>query len=179
LERAIPFIKKEQKSNIAPINGTIKEEVNIVSEPKVASNEVIKMTFFSKVEAWFKKVFTNFPGWATVASSTLNYVAPLLETVLALTAGTPVEAEVATIISKIQADLGVAAVAVENAVTSTSLTNALASIESNLPTLLTTVQVTDPTTVTKVTAVVTEILDEVKAVIAAIPAVVTAPTVTE
>lgn len=45
MEKVIPFIKKDQKSNIAPINGTIKEEVDVVSE-----NIVDKETTLSPIE---------------------------------------------------------------------------------------------------------------------------------
>jgi hypothetical protein len=169
------FTKKDQTSNQVSINGTIKEEVKIVSDTQPPNNEVIKMTFFSKVETWFRKVFNDFPGWEKVASSTLTYVAPLLETAIALTAGTPAAAEVATIIGKIQSDLGVAAVLIEILDTSATLTGALSDIQTALPTLLTAVQVSDPTTVTKVTAIVTEIVGEINAVAASVASAVAAP----
>jgi hypothetical protein len=99
----------------------------------------------------------------------------LLETAIALTAGTPAAAEVATIIGKIQSDLGVAAVLIESLDTSATLTGALSDIQTALPTLLTAVQVSDPTTVTKVTAIVTEIVGEINAVAASVASAVAAP----
>ena len=128
------------------------------------------MTVWSKVEAWFKKVFSKAPGWEKTASAVLTYVAPLLETVIALTAGEPAAAAIATVVGKVQSDMAVAAVTIEDANASVSLTGVLTSIQTNLSSLLTAGQITDAATVTKVTAVVNTIIAEIKAVAAAVPA---------
>jgi hypothetical protein len=150
--------------------------VKVASVAVVVSNtakaEESVMTFFAKVEAWFKKVFTKAPGWEKTASAVLTYVAPLLETVVALTAGSPAETFVAGVIGKVQSDMAVAAVTIEDATSSVSLTGVLTSIQTNLSSLLTAGQITDAATVTKVTAVVNTIIAEIKAVAAAVPAAV-------
>ena len=100
-----------------------------------------------------------------VISSTLTYVAPLLESVVTLTAGSADGAAVATIIGVLQSDLGFVAVAIEDIVDATSISSALSAIESNLSNLLTLAKVTDPTTQTAITSTVDMVVNVIKAVI--------------
>jgi hypothetical protein len=130
--------------------------------------------FWDKVEAAFKKLFGS-TKWEQTASSVVTYVAPLLETLVALTAGGPAAAIVTGIVNTVQADLATVA-AVVNGATATPPVNelaavmqALASIQTNLPALLTAAEVKNSTNASKITAVVNTIIGEVEAIADNIP----------
>ena len=140
------------------------------------------MSFFSKIEAAFKKVFGS-SKWEQTAETTLTLVAPLLETLLALTAGAPAATAVGVVIAKIQMGLATAAKlssdikagTVSSANGAQQLSAMLAAVQADLGTLLTATQIKDQTTQAKVTAIVDSISGEVQAIIAALPTPATAP----
>jgi hypothetical protein len=132
------------------------------------------MSFFSKVEAWLKKVFGS-PKWENTARATLTIVAPLTETIVGLVAGEPAAAAVGAIINVVQSDLGVAATVIGQADATPTLDGALSAITTNLQALLTAGHISNPTTQTKVTAIVNTIVGEVEAIQKTLPATVAAP----
>jgi Flp pilus assembly protein TadB len=126
------------------------------------------------IEAWFKKLFGS-TKWEKTASSVLTYIAPLLETIVALVAGQPVEAAVAAIVAEIQGDLAAASALIANAnVLGVSpvagAINLLNSVKANLAELLAAAQVKDTAVQQKITAIANSIIGEVEAILAAIPA---------
>ena len=130
--------------------------------------------FWDKVESAFKKLFGS-TKWEQTTSSVITYVAPLLETLVALTAGGPAAALVTGIVNTVQADLTTVA-AVVNGATATPPANelaavnqALTSIKNNLPTLLTAAEVKNSTNASKITAVVNTVIGEVEAIAENIP----------
>jgi hypothetical protein len=125
---------------------------------------------FSSIEAWFKKVFTNAPSWDKIASATLTVVAPLVETVVALTAGEPASAAIAVIVGKIQSDLGAATALIESATASPTLTTILNAVKANLSALLVAGQISDPKTVAEVTSIVNTVIAEIEAISSVVPA---------
>jgi hypothetical protein len=136
------------------------------------------MSFFGKIEHVFEEVETeakrilgNSATWDKTASATLTFVAPLLETVLALTAGAPASAAASKVVSRIQTDLAIAATVISTGEATPTLTGALNDIQTNLSGLLKVAQVSDPVTVAKVNAVTNTILAEVKAIVASLPTV--------
>lgn len=128
------------------------------------------MKIFSSIEAWFKKVFTNAPSWDKIASATLTVVAPLVETVVALTAGEPASAAIAVIVGKIQSDLGAATALIESATASPTLTTILNAVKANLSALLVAGQISDPKTVAEVTSIVNTVIAEIEAISSVVPA---------
>src|ERR1039458_7668805 len=135
------------------------------------------MSFFSKIEAAFKKVFGS-SKWEQTAETTLTLVAPLLETLLALTAGAPAATAVGVVIAKIQMGLATAAklssdikAGTLNATTGAAqLSAALTAVQADLATVLSAAQIKDQTTQATVTALVDMVSGEVQAILAAVPA---------
>jgi len=127
------------------------------------------MSFFSKVEAFLKKVFGS-AKFENTARAALTIVAPLTETIVGLVAGEPAAAAVGAIINQVQSDLGVAATVIGEADQTPTLDGALSAVTSNLQTLLTAGHISDPTTLAKVTTVVNTIVGEVEAIQKTLPA---------
>jgi hypothetical protein len=127
------------------------------------------MSIFGKIESWFKKVFST-TTWEQKAKATLTVIAPLLETIVALSAGEPAAATVASIIAEVQSDLGAAAALIGQAGSTPTLRSVLESVKSNLQSLLTAGHIKNPETQTKVTAAVNTIVGELEAVLSIVPA---------
>jgi len=131
-------------------------------------------TLFAHIKNFLEKFFGS-TQWERVAMNTLNVVAPLIETVLALTAGEPIAAEVGVIVGKVQAGLKAATDLVTSAQSGTAkdvtgeMKTVLTGIQSNLTELLAAAQIKNPDTLSKVTAVVNVISQEVTAVLEAMP----------
>jgi hypothetical protein len=130
--------------------------------------------FWYKVEDAFKKLFGS-TTWEKTASSVLTYLAPLLETLVALTAGGPAAALATGIVDTLQSDLATVA-AVVNGANATPPANELAaviqaleSIETKLAALLTAAEIKNSTNAAKITAVVNTIVGEVEAILENIP----------
>lgn len=137
-------------------------------------------SIFAHIKEFFEKVFGS-TNWERIAINTLAVVGPLLETLVALTAGEPAAALVTKIVSTIQADLQTAASLItavhsgQGTGTAGQLQNLLNGIQSNLSQLLTAAEIKNPDTQAKVTAVVNTISQEVAAVLSTIPASPVAP----
>ncbi len=69
---------------------------------------VVQLSFFAKVKAELKKLFTHAPGWEASAAATLTYVAPMVETMVALVDPAVVPL-VNTLIAKVQSAMAAAA----------------------------------------------------------------------
>lgn len=104
------------------------------------ANPVI--TFFEKIGGVFKKLFGSSATWEQTALATIKYVAPLVETLVSLTAGPAVGTVVANVINEVKADLATLyTIAQQGAVvagtsTATTAINALTSINDNMAALL-------------------------------------------
>jgi hypothetical protein len=126
------------------------------------------------VETVFKKLFGS-TSWEQTALAVITYVAPLLETIVALTAGGPAAALVTAIITTVKADLATLA-AVVNGATATPPANelaaaqqALSSIQANLPQILQLAEVKNSANKDKITAIVNTVIGEVEAIAENIP----------
>jgi hypothetical protein len=129
------------------------------------------MSFFSKIDAEFKKLFGAAPKWNVTASRAITVVAPLLETALILV-DPSAEAEVAPIVAEAQADLATASAVIAGAGPTPTVKSALTSFVANLSAIETAAKIKDPATQTKFTAAVSVINGEVQAILAVIPATV-------
>lgn len=140
------------------------------------------MSFFASVKSFFHKLFGSLPSWEKSASSTLAFAAPLVEEIVALSAGEPAAAEVQQIVAEIQKDMATVATVVSGAAGAPSATSyqtattALNSIKANLGGLLTAGHVKNPETLAKVTGVANTIIGEVEAILSEIPAPAAAAT---
>jgi hypothetical protein len=141
-----------------------------MSAPAVAIAAVKKPSVFKRVEAFFKKAFGS-TSWEKTVSATLTYTAPVLETVVALTAGEPAAALITGIVREVQTDMAVVAVTVDDAQSPAGTTapasavNVLGSIKTNLASILAGGHIEDPKTLTAVTGVVDKVIGEVDAML--------------
>lgn len=128
-------------------------------------------TFFEKVGAEFEKLFGKLPSWAQSAKSVITYVAPLLETIVQLAAGSAAEAKVATWIADVQGDLAtVSAIAKDGtpapgSTAAKSAQTALSSINTNMAALLADADVKNSAKVNEIEAAVTGITGEISALL--------------
>lgn len=134
-----------------------------------------KTSFFKKIEAFFKKVFTS-TKWETTASSALLVVGPLLQTVITLLAGAPAGSAVGTILADVQTDLGAAKAFIDDAnltgATSSraAAVNLLNSVKTNLPQLLAAAEVKNSGKTAEITSIVNTITGELGEILSAAPA---------
>lgn len=128
--------------------------------------------FFLHTWDWLKSEAPQAATWENAASTALKLAAPLLETLVTLTAGAPIAAKVAAIVAQAQADMAGAATVISQAGSTTggvSITSFLSSVQTNLGTLLTDADVKDATEFTKIESTVTTVLGEVQAIASSMP----------
>lgn len=136
------------------------------------------VSFFEKIGSALKKLFTN-TTFEQQISSTIKYVAPLVETILTFTVGQPAEQVVAGIISEVQTDLATAYATVQGATVAAGspvtavIAAAFASVKANLASLLADAEVKNSTKVADITSAVNLIDGEVTALLSNLP---TSPT---
>lgn len=135
------------------------------------TNRVI--TFFEKVGSTLKKLFTSH-GWETKAIATINYVAPMVETIVALTAGGPAATIVANVVNIVKADLATVATVCQDGMpapgstAAQTVTSALNSVKSNLTELLADADVKNSAKAEEITAVTTTIIGEANALLSSL-----------
>lgn len=130
-------------------------------------------TFFSRVKMVAKKLFGS-TTWERTVQSTVTYVAPLLETVVSLTAGSGAEQAVARVISVVQADLATLATVVDAAHSSDPHAGAVAaaalgSVRDNIGSLLDMAAIKNSGKAADIAVAVNLIVGEVDAMLAAMP----------
>lgn len=136
------------------------------------------ISFFDKVGSELKKLFGS-TTWEKQAQGVITYVAPLLETVLAL-ADPPLAPLFQKVINTIQADLATVSAVVSGAqvpagsTTAATVKAALGSIQTNLSSLLADADVKNSTKATEITAAVTGITSEIDALASSMPAAIAA-----
>ena len=128
---------------------------------------VMQLSFFAKVKAELKKLFTHAPGWEASAAATLTYVAPMVETVVALV--DPAVAPVVNgLIAKAQSAMAAAAVVVKDAGPTPTLITYLSAVKNDLALVESAAGVKDPVAAAKLTALVGTITGEIEAILAEI-----------
>ncbi len=126
---------------------------------------VAQLSFFAKVKAELKKLFTHVPGWEASAAATLTYVAPMVEAMVGLVdpAVAPV---INALIAKVQSAMAAAAVVIKEAGPSPTLITYLESVKSDLAEVESAAGVKDAATAAKLAALVGTITGEVQAILA-------------
>ena len=131
-------------------------------------------SFFSKIKAFFEKVLGS-GNWERTVGSVITIVAPLVESLVALTAGEPEAAEIQSVVNQVQSDLAVVAALATSVTPATGATTyqqigtVLNGVKTNLASLLAAGHVKDTATVTKVTAIVDTVTNEVEAILSELP----------
>ncbi len=130
---------------------------------------VVQLSFFAKVKAELKKLFTHAPGWEASAAATLTYVAPMVETVVALVdpAVVPV---VNALIAKMQSAMAAAAVVIKDAGPRPTLITYLNAVKGDLAQVENAAGVKDPAAAAKLTALIGTITGEIEAILAEVSA---------
>lgn len=134
--------------------------------------------FWHRLEAALKKIFGS-TTWEKTTSGIITYVAPLLETLIALTAGGPAAALATSIINTVQTDLATVSAVVSGA-TATPPANelqaavgALNSIKANLGQLLAAAEIKNSGKQAEITLAVNTIVGEIDACLENVPALAT------
>jgi hypothetical protein len=105
----------------------------------------------------------------------VSYAAPIVETIVGLTAGGPAEALVAGVVNTVQADFATVSAVVQQGTvaagssTVTVIQTALNSIGTNLSGLLQAAEVKNSTKAAQITTEVNGVLGEIKALLANLP----------
>jgi hypothetical protein len=136
-------------------------------------------TFASKVESFFAKILGEAPAFEKILAVTLEYVGPVLQTVVSLTAGAPAGALVGKIVATAQQDLAVVSGLTQTLGATPSVQGVLNGVIANLGQILPLLDVKD----TKTQGYVALVLKELQALSDAFapavpvsaPAVVPAP----
>jgi hypothetical protein len=142
------------------------------------------MSFFGSVKSFFEGVGKTLEKLFGAGASTfevkaqavITYVAPLVTTIVQLTAGTAAATLVSNIMKTVQVDLATVATAVQAGTaapgshTYVVVTTALNSITSNLASLLAAAEVKNSGKVSEITAAVNLIVGEVEAVLSSLAA---------
>ena len=130
---------------------------------------VVQLSFFAKVKAELKKLFAHAPGWEASAAATLTYVAPMVETVVALV--DPAVAPVVNgLIAKAQSAMAAAAVVIKDAGPTPTLITYLNAVKSDLALVESAAGVKDVVAAAKLAALVGTITGEIQAILAEVSA---------
>lgn len=136
-------------------------------------------TFFHRVGSAFKKLFGS-STWEKQAASAISYVAPLLETIVGLTAGGSAQAEVTSVVTTVQTDLATVAAVIDGGQSSDAhgtqvVINALTSVKTNLSGLLSVAAIKNSDKQAAITSAVNLVVGEVDAMLGSLPAPVPPP----
>ena len=121
-------------------------------------------TFASKVEAEFVKLFKSAPSALQIASGVVTYATPLIVGLEAelLPAALPLTT---SILNQIKSDLATLSAAVTSVNGSATAAQAVSSLQSSLPALLSSAKVENSSLVSKIEGVVTVISPELSALL--------------
>lgn len=140
-------------------------DISAATLATTASAVLPKLSFFARVKAELKKLFTHAPGWEASAAATMTYVAPLVETLVTL-----VDPELAPVVNalivKIQSAMAAAAVVIKDAGPAPTLVTYLRAVQNDLAQVQSAAGVKDAATAAKLTAVIETISAELNAILA-------------
>ena len=127
--------------------------------------------FFESVGKEFAKLFGKSSTFEQTAVSTIKYIAPLVETILTLTAGGPASEVATKIINAIESDLTTVSAVVKGAqaapgsTAAVTVQTALTSVQSNLSEILTDADIKNSAKITEITTTVNLIRGEIGALL--------------
>lgn len=152
------------------------------TQPIIHTSKVEVETFFKKIESFFKSIGHAAP-WEKTAATALSVAAPLLDTLVTLTAGEAAGELVSSIVSAIQTKMAQATALLSTATSDLppgglTVSGILSDINTNLGTLLADADVKNSTKITQIESVVKTVSGEITAITAAMPATPAQPTPT-
>ena len=126
-------------------------------------------SFASRVETEFKKMFKEAPSWLAIAEGVLTYLGPVVVTIVDVAGGPALGSEASLVLGDIKTKMATAAAMVKTAGSTTGIAGVLAEIQTDLPVLLSALQVSNPTTVEKVTSYTDIVGTELAALLSSLP----------
>jgi hypothetical protein len=124
---------------------------------------------FEDITNIFIKFFKQVPIWTTTASTTLAFIAPVLETIVAIDGSVALDNKVVNVIKLIQSDLVLAAKFVNAVDSSKNLVDVLESIKTNVGDLLTIAAVKNSAHFAQYENYAKAIIGEIEAIISVLP----------
>lgn len=127
-------------------------------------------SFFQKIGEEFKTLFSKEPSFAQHVQSVVPYAAAVLQTVITF-ADPAIAPFVGTVIEKVEASLATVTALVQDGTptagspASATVKTALASVNTNLSSLLALAEVKNSANAAKITAAVTEVTTEIDALL--------------
>jgi hypothetical protein len=143
----------------------------ILEQPKESIAKKI-VTFFEHIGDFLKEHLGSAASFEQTAATALTIVKPLLNSLLALTAGEPFAAKVSSVVSQVSTALSNTAALLNGAETggaTDSISGFLSEIQTALPTLLQDADIKNSAKLTQIEAIVNTVLGEIGAISAAIP----------
>jgi hypothetical protein len=137
-------------------------------------------SFFHKIAAFFESFATSNKLGKTI-SGTVKLLAPMLELVIAETAGEPAAAEVKSIIDEAQSGLAAVSALATSVTPATGesstaqIATVLTGVKTNLSALLAAGHIKNPQKVAKVTEIVGTVTDELEAMLSELQSATAAP----
>lgn len=128
-----------------------------------------KLSFFARVKAELKKLFTHAPGWEASAAATLTYVAPMVEAVVTLVDPAFAPA-VDALIAKVQSAMAAAAVVIKDAGPTPTLITYLNAVKGDIALVESAAGIKDAAVAAKLTALLGTITGELEAILAEVAA---------
>jgi len=113
-------------------------------------------SFAAWAEKELAKVFKDAPTISQVADTVIDYVGPILETIITAEAGAPAAAVVAAVIREVQSDLVVVGGLIYDIGTAPTVATKIQAMENDMNGLLTAGHITNQKTVSLVTLVIRE-----------------------
>lgn len=122
-------------------------------------------TIFTDIGNIFKKLFGTEPKLAQTVTATIAVCAPLVETIVVLTASEADAVAVQNVVEQVQADFTAITALVQTSGPTPTLLGVLNAVQVNLGQLLTAGDIKDPVTLAKVTTVVDSVIQEIAAIV--------------
>jgi hypothetical protein len=129
----------------------------------------IFQTSYDEIKDLFITFFKKEPSWAAVAEADITFVAPVINTIVTLTAGPVVDAAVNDAIIGIQTGLVVATKFIKAEDSSKNLSDVLTNLVSSLQGLSTLSGIQSHPQVTKITSLIASIILEIETILKNLP----------
>ena len=123
-------------------------------------------TIFESIESDFSKLFSKAPTVLQVVETDIAVVAPVVETIIALTGNEAAAAAISVVINQVEVDLTTALTVIKTSGSTASVKSVLQAVVSNLPAILSAGDIKDAATLAKVEAAVNLVVSELNVVIA-------------
>jgi hypothetical protein len=136
-------------------------------EPATPEKESKVKSFFDHIGEWFKDHLGDAQSVEQTAVTALAVAAPLLNTLITLTAGAPIAAKVSAVVATVQTKLNSAIALLNGAEAGDpihSVDGFLGDVQTNLGALLTDVDIKNSTKAAQITSVVNTLIEEIEAV---------------